>query len=402
MSEKFSISVSKPSNFHALDHWSVVEFKTWTNITTGAIKYDVSVAVFSDTYTTKHQRGGENVIGLHPYLFYDVDNDKDGKKKPLSIKEACDLFARHKIAFAIVPSRNYMKIKESDPRPNVERFRIIVPLDQRPPVELVKDKELFRKFQELFAQKLGILDYTDDAPLRDMARYYAKHETPPLMSSIIVQGRFARVDKIFAMAQQELTREHQEKEAQLAKRKHLAEQRAQRQPQRQTQNISMGHASIVTADAEAINAIPIADLIKIFEGEAQEYTEGKYSMLKTATAKYSITDDNVAYDFKSSTGYGVYAYLSMQLGTPIWNNIARKLGEVMGYSFLIQDPAFGNVLKNAIDTAKSRQEVEQKLKAYYGVRYVRFENNFIKVADQTLDYPNAQDKERYFALPAIV
>ncbi|CCA30651.1 predicted protein, partial [Helicobacter felis ATCC 49179] len=30
-------------------------------------------------------------------------------------------------------------------------------------------------------------------------------------------------------------------------------------------------------------------------------------MIKTATAKYSITDDNIAYDFKSGKKYGVYA-----------------------------------------------------------------------------------------------
>ncbi|CAM2906600.1 hypothetical protein HEFE104084_06740 [Helicobacter felis] len=92
------------------------------------------------------------MIGLHPFLFYDVDNDKEGKKRPLSVKGALDLLARFDIAFAIVPSRNYKRIKESDPRPGIERFRIIVSLEKAPPTELVKDKELLCKFQELFAQ----------------------------------------------------------------------------------------------------------------------------------------------------------------------------------------------------------------------------------------------------------
>ncbi len=124
----------------------------------------MSVARFSEGYSTKHQRAGKNVIGLHPFLFYDVDNDKDGKKKPLSVKGACDLLARYGIAFAIVPSRNYKKLKENDSRPNVERFRIIIPLESAPSIELVKDKELFRKFQELFAQKLGLITYVEMPP----------------------------------------------------------------------------------------------------------------------------------------------------------------------------------------------------------------------------------------------
>ncbi|GLH58502.1 hypothetical protein NHP214376_12930 [Helicobacter ailurogastricus] len=54
-------------------------------------------------------------------------------------------------------------------------------------------------------------------------------------------------------------------------------------------------------------------------------------------------------------------------------------------------------MKNLAQLPRSRA----KAKGIYGVRYVRFENNFIKVADQKLDYPSATDKER-FALPAIV
>ncbi|WP_158649953.1 hypothetical protein [Helicobacter felis] len=50
----FSISVSKPSNFHALDQWCVVEFEKWEHITLGAIKHDVSVAHSSESYSTKH------------------------------------------------------------------------------------------------------------------------------------------------------------------------------------------------------------------------------------------------------------------------------------------------------------------------------------------------------------
>ncbi|CCB79060.1 hypothetical protein HBZC1_00740 [Helicobacter bizzozeronii CIII-1] len=45
------------------------------------------------------------------------------------------------------------------------------------------------------------------------------------------------------------------------------------------------------------------------------------------------------------------------------------------------------------------EQVERALKNHYSVGYVRFESNFIKVADQCLDYPSQADKERYFALP---
>ncbi|CBY83739.1 hypothetical protein [Helicobacter felis] len=194
---KFAISLSNPSNYHALDHWQVIELEKWQDVLLHAISYDVSVAHFSLDYSTKHQRSGENVLALHPFLFYDVDNDKDSKKQPLSIKGARDLLKHYGIAFGIVPSRNYKKLKENDSRPDVERFRIIIPLESPPPIELIKDKELFRKFQEIFAQKLGLIAYVDDAPLRDMARYYARHTTPPLIDSIVVQGRLTRVDKIF-------------------------------------------------------------------------------------------------------------------------------------------------------------------------------------------------------------
>ncbi|WP_104707258.1 hypothetical protein [Helicobacter ailurogastricus] len=391
---KFAISLSNPSNYHALDHWQVIELEKWQDVLLHAISYDVSVAHFSLDYSTKHQRSGENVLALHPFLFYDVDNDKDSKKQPLSIKGARDLLERYGIAFGIVPSRNYKKLKENDSRPDVERFRIIIPLESPPPIELIKDKELFRKFQEIFAQKLGLIAYVDDAPLRDMARYYARHTTPPLIDSIVVQGRLTRVDKIFQMATQELIQERQEQEARRAEHKPFILPKS-------SQTTSSSHGHIVIADKDRINAIHIADLINTLEGIVREYKEGTYRMIKTATAKYSITDDNIAYDFKSGKKYGVYAYLAEKFDTPVWNNIARKLGKLMGCEFLVPDPAFGVVLRNAMARAHSRQEVERTLKAHYGVGFVRFEYNYIRVADQCLDYPSAEDRKHYLALPPI-
>ncbi len=298
------------------------------------------------------------MVGLHPFLFYDVDNDKEGKKKPLSVKGARDLLAQFGIAFAIVPSRNYKRIKESDPRPGIERFRIIVPLEKAPPTELVKDKELFRKFQELFAQYLGVIDHVDDAPLRDMARYYAKHETDPLMSPVVVQGRLVRVDKIYSMACQELAKARQEKEARLAQAR---EQHTRNITPRAPRPMIVSGGSIVVADMERIKAIPIVKLIRMLEKVVSEYTEGTYNMIKTATAKYSIMDDNVAHDFKSGESYGVCAYLAKQFNTPVLNSIARNLEKLLGDSFLIQDPTFGSVLQNALEGACSRQEVERKV-----------------------------------------
>ncbi|WP_240451670.1 hypothetical protein [Helicobacter sp. L8] len=196
-----------------------------------------------------------------------------------------------------------------------------------------------------------------------MARYYAKHETPPLMQPIIMQGRLARVDKILQMATQEITKARQAKEVRLAQ----AKERYMHPTTPKAHSMSVGQRSIVIADVHRINAIPIADLIKILENVVQEYKEGSYRMLKTATAKYSITENNIAYDFKSGEKYGVYAYLARQFSTSVWNNIARKLGKRLGCSFLMLDPAFGDVLRNAIAGAHSRQEVERTLKAHYGV-----------------------------------
>ncbi|BEG58279.1 hypothetical protein NHP21005_19670 (plasmid) [Helicobacter sp. NHP21005] len=123
-------------------------------------------------------------------------------------------------------------------------------------------------------------------------------------------------------------------------------------------------------------------------------------MIKTTTAKYSILQEsNIAHDFKSAQSYGVYAYLTEKLGTNVWNNISRALEEVLGESYLIPDPDFPNVLHKAISKAKTRQQVERALKNHYGVGYVRFENDFIEVADQCLVYPSQIDKARYFALP---
>ncbi|WP_104636752.1 hypothetical protein [Helicobacter felis] len=123
----------------------------------------------------------------------------------------------------------------------------------------------------------------------------------------------------------------------------------------------VGGGSIVVADVSKIKAIHIVKLIRMFERVVSEYTEGTYSMIKTATAKYSIMEDNVAHDFKSGESYGVCAYLAKQFNTPVLNSIARNLEKLLGDSFLIQDPTFGSVLQNALEGACSRQGVERKV-----------------------------------------
>ncbi|WP_286349499.1 hypothetical protein [Helicobacter felistomachi] len=119
---RFTISISKPANFNACHHWRSIELNRWQDIARVAIDFDVSVAIFAQKYDPKHaQRSAKNVIGFHPFLFFDIDNDQEGKKKPLSVQEAYKLMdkAKYPICFAIVPSRNYKKLKEKDKRPNL-------------------------------------------------------------------------------------------------------------------------------------------------------------------------------------------------------------------------------------------------------------------------------------------
>ncbi|WP_120950829.1 hypothetical protein [Helicobacter sp. L8] len=235
---RFTISISEPANFNACHHWRSIELSKWQDIAEIAIKFDVSVAVFAQKYDPKHaQRSAKNVIAFHPFLFFDIDNDQEGKKKPLSVQEAYEFMdkAKYPICFAIVPSRNYKKLKEKDKRPNIERFRIIVPLSEPISSRLIVrrmdgsiDTELYRAFHQQVAKVLGLADYADEAALKDMARYYAKHQTPPAMTPILIdqQKRLMTTKVICQRVIEKLKRERKEKQESLTHKSSFAKQKA--------------------------------------------------------------------------------------------------------------------------------------------------------------------------------
>ncbi|BEG58278.1 hypothetical protein NHP21005_19660 (plasmid) [Helicobacter sp. NHP21005] len=80
------------------------------------------------------------------------------------------------------------------------------------------DTELYHAFQQQVAQVLGLTDYVDEAALKDMARYYAKHQTPPIMTPILVeqQKRLMTTKVICQKVIDKLKREHKEKQESLS------------------------------------------------------------------------------------------------------------------------------------------------------------------------------------------
>ncbi|CCF81437.1 hypothetical protein HBZS_118880 [Helicobacter bizzozeronii CCUG 35545] len=377
--------------------WVVETFSSLQEVAKICIECDTSPAIFSQPKPGNSQRSSHNVEGFHNLLFFDIDNAPNSEY--FSVQNALDLMHSHPVSFAIIPTRNYLRQKPKDPRQNVERFRILVPTLKPPPTALISREngrvktDLYRIFQTLIVKALKLEKYADSSPLRDMARYYARHENPPLMPPIIVEKRPMNLEFIY----QKSTQIHAQK------LQNLHAKITQKVPQKSVKssaNFPNSQGILHTANVKKMKAISILYLIQKLEKVERIYKEGSYLMVKTLRAKYSILDgSNLAHDFKSGETFGVISYLKIHFNDNNINNLARHLERLTGNTFLILDSALFDVIERAINEAKTLIQVEQKIKNHYGVRFVKFLKNGVKIADNLITYPPNFDTMRVFNLP---
>jgi hypothetical protein len=188
------------------------------------------------------------------------------------------------------------------------------------------------------------------------------------------------IDKLEAVAVAKVEHRRAEQEAQ---RKKIAEIRANAQTFRRVQN-SAGKA-LSYADVERIMQIPIDSLIQKFEG-GERYSEGSYKMIRTDQAKYSILEnENLAHDFKSDKTYNTLTYLQEQLQTTNLQKIARAAGEITGEEYiLINTQAVADELEKALKIAKNDKELQDALKAAFGVKFARLDGDRLTIADREI------------------
>ncbi|WP_233702253.1 hypothetical protein [Helicobacter felis] len=392
-----TLSIHRGNSYMATQGWTVEVFSSLQEVANICLECDTSPAVFSQPKLGKSQRSSHNVQGFHNLLFFDIDNAPDSEY--FSVQNALDLMHSHPVSFALIPTRNYLRQKSKDPRSNIERFRILVPTLKPPPTALISREngrvnvDLYRIFQTLIVKALKLETYADSSPLRDIARFYARHENPPLMPPIIVEKRPMNLDFIYKKAL----------EIHAQKLKDLHAQTAPKTPKKSPKpstNLPHSQANLHTANVEKMKAISILYLIEKLEKVERIYKEGNYLMVKTLKAKYSIMDgSNLAHDFKSGETYGVIAYLTAHFNDNNINNLARHLERLTGNTFLTLDSALFDVIENAIKGAKNLIQVEQTIKNHYGVRFVKFMRHGVKIADNLITYPPNFDTMRVFNLP---
>ncbi|WP_233758018.1 hypothetical protein [Helicobacter ailurogastricus] len=389
-----TLSVTRANSYMATQGWQVEQFSGLETLALTAIECDTSPAIFGPAKPLKSQRSSHNVVGFHNVLFFDIDNAPSAPY--LGVKSALELMQKHPISFAIIPTRNHLKQKPKDSRKGVERFRILVPTLAPPPTALISRENgrvkatLYRIFQALIVRALKLETYADSSPLRDIARYYAKHETPPKMCPIVVEKRPMNLEFIYKKAL----------ELNGVENDSATTDPAPKVAQKAAHALQPTAGQICTADIAKIKRLSIVNLIKTFEKVREFYKEGTYLIVKTQGAKYSVmAHDNLVHDFKSGETYGALKYLMRVFDESNLNNLARKLERRFHEPFLLIDSAFYEVLAGCIAGAKCLVEVEQKLKNHYGVRFVKFTRNGVKVGDRLITYPPNFDKMTIFNLP---
>ena len=362
-----NFSVCKDTNPNALIKWETVSAKNYIEAASLMKEYPYSSTIFANG-----QRHGDNVQSFGNVVIYDIDNDKG--KPQLTIEEAKEKLKQHRISAMILPSRSNGLDKKGHV---AERFRIIIPTNR--PTNLI-DKESYREFQSVTAKALKIDQYVDSKALNDKARFYYRS---PISAEphIIKSDRVMNIDNLEARAIQNVAAAKEEKaqeQARLAKIKSEIDQY-----RTTTQNVSS--SALTYADTNRIMQIDIKSVINHYEKDAKNYTEGSYEMVKTANAKYSVLEKNVAHDFKSDKTYNTLTYLQSRLGTTNLNKIGRELEKVTGESYTkVNIEAVKKAVENARKTATNDKTFEESIKQQFNCNYCKLEKESVKIADQEI------------------
>jgi len=367
------ISVCKDQSKNALNKWEQVEVKSYSELSALMKQYPYSMAQF------KGARSGDNVKGYNNVLIYDIDNDKEPK---LNLNEAKELLKQHKISAMILPSKSHRieKFTASGKSKGVEdRYRIVIPTNKEPQF---KSLEEYREFQRLTARALKLEQFLDKQALNDKARFYYK--SPVVAEPHIIEAkRVMNIDKLEARAVDKAEQKKAEAQAEAKRSEQIKANLNQYKAKPNNSQSSLNNLTFVDVD-KIINNIDIKQLIKHYES-AEEYKEGNYTMMKSNTAKYSIIDSNIAHDFKNDTTYNPLTYLQQKLNTTNLNIIAREAQKITGDKYIeVNQEAVNMAIKTSLLKATNDKSLESGIKEYFGVKYCKFEDDKITIADQEI------------------
>jgi len=374
-----TLSISKDKNINALNDWEQIRVKSLEELTAYMKQYPYSQAKFENGY-----RNGDNVNGVNNLLIYDIDNDPD--KLKLSLNDAKELLKKQNIQALILPSKSHQKekfTKNGKSKGIEDRYRIVIPTNN---AISLGDKETYREFQKLASKELGLEKYIDKQALNDQARFYYK--SPVSAEAIVIRG-----NKLFNTEKMEL---------QSIENVKVKEQETERTAviKREVRTFVKGTQTndhiLTLADTEKIMQLDIKRLISNFENGAKSYKEGSYEIIKTKDAKYSILENNMVHNFKTDTTYNVITYLKKYYQTENLNKIARNLQNEIGENYMkLNIEGIKKAVEQARQNATNDKTFEQELKNWFDVKYVKLENDTIKIADQeiTLEKINTDKKE---------
>jgi len=360
------LSICKDTNPNALSKWEQVEVTNYAQLASYMKQYPYSQAQFDNGY-----RNSDNAKSFNNVLIYDIDNDKDTPQ--LTINQAKQLLEKHNISAMILPSKSHNIDKNGH---TAERYRIVIPTNK---AISINDKDTYREFQKITARALQIDKYVDNKALNDKGRFYYK--SPISAEPIQIKAnRVMSIDNLQNKAIENIAEQRRIREAEQQRASEIRANLSQyRTVQREASN------NLTYANVDKIMQLDIKQLINHFEKQSEQYKEGSYDMIKTANAKYSIIDNNVAHDFKSDTTHNSLTYLQHKLGTSNINNVARELEKITGESYMeINYPRVKEVVQQARERGLNDKGFESVLKEGFNVKYAKLDKDSVHIADKEI------------------
>lgn len=360
------LSICKDNNVNALSKWEQVEVTNYAQLASYMKQYPYSQAQFENGY-----RNSDNAKSFNNVLIYDIDNDKDTPQ--LTINQAKQLLEKHNISAMILPSKSHNIDKNGH---IAERYRIVIPTNK---AISINDKDTYREFQKITARALQIDKYVDNKALNDKGRFYYKSP----ISAEPIQIKANRVMSIDNLQNKAIENIQEQRRIRELEQQKASEIRANLQQYKTATKEPSNN--LTYANVDKIMQLDIRQLINHFEKQSENYKEGSYEMIKTANAKYSIIDNNVAHDFKSDTTHNSLTYLQHKLGTSNINNVARELEKITGENYMeVNYPRVKEVVQQARERGLNDKGFEQTIKEGFNVKYAKLDKDSVIIADKEI------------------
>ena len=349
-------------------NWKVKEIKTKGELETLVRTYPYSPFVFNQGY-----RSSDNTAQMTAVI---LDFDNDDPNYLISMQEVANRLKEKGIKALLIETKSSGKEKKGIV---AERFRVIIPIEKEIPIS-EDDKDTYKRAIKNFARELvGDENYVDPRAL-DLARMY--HPSPSTAKSLVINGNAVDFEKMLINAKEQLIREQKEREEQRLAKLQSIENNISAYVWNEENTTLTG---LTYADTQKILSIPFENLINYFENIEKEYKEGKYRMIKTDNAKYSILKDGeVIHDFITNKTYNKISYLYEKLNVNNLMSLARELEKEFGESYIkVNQNLIDRAINKALDTATTLQQFNEIIKDTCNVNFAKVDlkNNLIKIAD---------------------